>query len=100
MLKIASRFPGVSNGDRANATAATIQRRTVSTRHAVGGDENTETGSKQWPGEKENELTDRRQRLPAEIPAAGKSRQSVVKGDLHPDGIDQISDDGLDAWQV
>ena len=25
MLKIASRFPGVSNGDRANATAATIQ---------------------------------------------------------------------------
>ena len=30
MLKIASRFPGVSNGDRANATAATIQRGTVS----------------------------------------------------------------------
>ena len=30
MLKIASRFPGVSNGDRANATAATIQKGTVS----------------------------------------------------------------------
>ena len=30
MLTIASRFPGVSNDDRANATAATIQRGTVS----------------------------------------------------------------------
>ena len=30
MLKVASRFRGVGNSDRANATAATIQRGTVS----------------------------------------------------------------------
>src|ERR1700730_15709062 len=85
--------------DRDAADADDVGRQ-VKGRHTVGGDENTETGSEQWPGEQENELTNRRQRLPAEIPGAGKSYQSVVKGDLNPDGIDRISDDGLDAWQV
>jgi hypothetical protein len=79
-----SRDMARSDRDAAMPTTLVV----VKGRHTVSGHENTETGSEQWPGEQENELTTDVSACLRKYQAQG-SPPVRSKGDLDPDGIDR-----------